>query len=69
MTKQTVKSALRRVSINKHNYKLSPLTGREMLELVKMQCPVISADFEDMFGHPISMHELDTMLDGFMKMN
>jgi hypothetical protein len=69
MTKPIVKSALTRISKNKHSYNLPPLTGREVLELVKMQCPITNIDFEDMFGHQLSMHELDTMLAGFMKMN
>ena len=69
MTKQTVKSALTRISKNKTSFNLPPLTGREMLEIVKMQCPNTNMDFEDMFGHQISIHELDTMLEGFMGVN
>jgi hypothetical protein len=69
MTKQTVKSALTRISKNKTSFNLPPLTGREMLEIVKMQCPNTNVDFEDTFGHQISIHELDTMLEGFMGVN
>jgi hypothetical protein len=36
-----------------------------MVELVRMLAPSTNADFEDIFGHPISIHELDTMLEGF----
>ena len=69
MKKQTVKSALTRIAKNKTSFNLPPLTGREMLEIVKMQCPNTNVDFEDVFGHQISMHELDTMLEGFMIVN
>ena len=69
MTKPIVKSALTRISKNKHSYNLPSLTGSEVLELVKMQCPITNINFEDMFGHQLSMHELETVLEGLIKVN
>jgi hypothetical protein len=63
-----IKNALKRIEKDRSpilTYQLGSLTGREMVELVRMLAPSTNADFEDVFGHPISIHELDTMLEGF----
>jgi len=70
MTNIKVKNALRRIDKDRSTrYILGNLTGREMVELVQMLAPTVNADFEDVFGHPISIHELDTMLNCFAKTN
>jgi hypothetical protein len=72
MTNIKVKNALRRIEKDRSpilTYQLGSLTGREMVGLVQMLAPTVNADFEDVFGHPISIHELDTMLNCFAKTN
>ena len=68
----TLIQALWRISNNKSTtspYRLGSLSHQELLQLIKLQAPSVNEDFEDIFGHPISLHELDTMLQQDVRAN
>ncbi len=69
---KTLAQALWRISNNKSTtsrYQLGSLSQQELLQLIKIQAPSVNENFEDMFGHTITLHELDTFLCQYTKVN